>query len=169
MYQSTGNPTAFISHTQSPILHPQNPPHHSLYSKKKKKKKKKKKLPTMVAIHTLLTVAITQLAITASAGDCKTFQMYCGSTLKWRGMSCLFYHLCLTNTRCLQVGPTVRFRAKCCKTLGMVEDTLLLRRLTSRCSSAWARKRRWFGRMDVRRAGTVLMVGRESRIIARKK
>jgi hypothetical protein len=40
----------------------------------------------MVAIYTLLAVALTQLAITASAGSCKTFQVYCGSTLKWRGM-----------------------------------------------------------------------------------
>ncbi|EUC36566.1 hypothetical protein COCCADRAFT_2397 [Bipolaris zeicola 26-R-13] len=39
----------------------------------------------MVAINTLITLALTQLAITVSAGDCKTHQLYCGSTLKWRG------------------------------------------------------------------------------------
>ncbi|KAF2831469.1 hypothetical protein CC86DRAFT_452512 [Ophiobolus disseminans] len=39
----------------------------------------------MVAISTLLTVALTQLAITASAGSCKTFVHYCGSNLKHKG------------------------------------------------------------------------------------
>jgi hypothetical protein len=39
----------------------------------------------MLALPTLLTLTLTHLALTASAGDCKTFQMYCGSTLKWRG------------------------------------------------------------------------------------
>jgi hypothetical protein len=35
---------------------------------------------TMVAIITLVGVVVAQLAITASAGDCKAHQFYCGAT-----------------------------------------------------------------------------------------
>jgi hypothetical protein len=39
----------------------------------------------MVAISTILVATVAQLAITASAGTCKTFTYYCGSNLLNRG------------------------------------------------------------------------------------
>ncbi|KAF2758402.1 hypothetical protein EJ05DRAFT_499927 [Pseudovirgaria hyperparasitica] len=39
----------------------------------------------MLATSTLIGLAVSQLAITAAAGDCKTFLFYCGHTFKGRG------------------------------------------------------------------------------------
>jgi hypothetical protein len=47
---------------------------------------------TMVAMTTIVAVALSQLAITASARDCKTHQLYCGFTLKRGGSSTTISH-----------------------------------------------------------------------------
>lgn len=47
--------------------------------------KKTPKIATMVSAKTIVAFALTQLAITVSAGDCKNHLFYCGSTLKNKG------------------------------------------------------------------------------------